>query len=228
MFRTIFASLALLIGACTLKAAEVTVELQATPPAAGGEFYQPGEVVTVDVWYQNQTALELRLRMLRFSTLAMAAAEQAGFVTGLEYDLTSLGAYTWYYETYPAWPQPSAVYANPCDPPYLMLTLPPTGTFHVGTFTYALGDHDVLLDIINTGGTDPDLTGRILANFDPPVDLNVGNGKLGDGTPPAAGDSRAGELGAVGYWLRAGPAASAELSACPVLAQQGRGTQTYS
>ena len=182
MARIVHACLVLLLVTCALHAAEVTVELEATPPAGGGEFYQPGEVVTVDVWYRNHTDLELRLRMLRFSTLGMAAAELAGFVGDLEYDLTSLGEYTWYYETYPSWPQPSAVYANPCDPPFLMLTLPPLGEFHVGTFVYALSDHDVLLDIINTGGTDPELTGRILANFDPPVDLNVGNGKLGDGT----------------------------------------------
>jgi len=182
MLRIVLACLALLLGAGSLDAVEVTVELEATPPAAGGEFYQPGEVVTVDVSYQNHTDLELRLRLLQFSNLGMAAAELAGFLTGLEYDLAPLGGYTWYYETYPDWPQPSAVYANPCDPPFIMLTLPPMGTFHVGTFVYALGDHDVLLDVIDTGGADPEQTGRILANYDPPVDLNPVNGKLGDGT----------------------------------------------
>lgn len=182
MSRIVLAWLALLLSAGVLQAAEVTVELEATPPAAGGEFYQPGEVVTVDVRYVNQTDLELRMRLLQFSNLGMAAAEQAGFVTGLEYDLTPLGAYAWYYWTFPSWPQPSAVYANPCDPPFIMLTLPPLGSFHVGSFVYALADHDVLLDIVNTEGTEPELTGRILANYDPPVDLSPVNGKLGDGT----------------------------------------------
>ena len=177
MLRTALVCLLALTFAASANASTVDVRLEASPPAAGG-CYAEGEVVTIDVYYDSAIDAVLQLRLLQFSNMGMAA-DVAGFNPDFVFDLPFEGAF---YALFPAWELPSAAYTGTTWNPMFGAELSALGTLHVGTFTYTMPDHGVMLDIIDNGGTNPDFTGRIRSGFDPVLDLHPGNGLLTGGT----------------------------------------------
>ena len=181
MSRIVLAGIALLVlGVATH--AEIVVGLEASPPAGGGEYYAPGETVDIDVWYHSQMDIEAQIRLAQFSNLGMPAIDQTGFSSEMWFNLGITPEIPSYYTTFPEWPTPAAAYMGTIYVPGEVAVIEPMGSLHVGSFTYTLADHDVLLDIIHTDGYNPDFTGRLRANWDPVLDLTPMNNKLTGGT----------------------------------------------
>jgi len=177
------------------------VILQATPPAgndpAHPDCYTPGEIVHVDVFYESFFDYELQIRLSQFSNMGMPeGCASTAFITPFAWDGTSFPFDAAFYATFDDWPLPSAAYTGTDWNPMFGFGLPAGATMRVGGFDFQFGpcecdlpvcpwDPDcslVVLDIINNGGDDPDMTGRIRAMFDPVLDLTPMNGGLTGGT----------------------------------------------
>jgi len=179
MSRMVFVGIALLVFAVAASA-EIIVGLEASLPAGGGECYAPGEVVDIDVWYHSYFEDELAIRLSQFSNFGMPEIDRTGFGP-LTFSFVVTPEV--YYSSFPEWPTPAAGYIGPDPPPPgAPVVIEPMVPFHVGYFTYTLADHGVLLDVINTDGDDPDITGRLRANWGPVLDLTPMNDGLTGGT----------------------------------------------
>ena len=182
MSRIVLAGIALLVLGVTAHADLIVVGLEASPPAGGGECYAPGEMVNIDVWYHSQFDIGAEIKLSQFSNLAMPEIDRAGF-SPMSFSFVQTPEPEPPYGSFPEWPMPSAGYIGmEQPPPGVLAVIEPMEPFHVGSFSYTLADHDVLLDIINHVDADPDLTGRLRANWDPVLDLTPMNGGLTGGT----------------------------------------------
>ena len=178
MLRTALVCLLGLTLAASADAA-VNVLLEASPPATG-DCYVEGEVVNITVTYQSSEDIDMWVRLLQFSNLGMAAAEQAGFTGDYLFDTLPFGGFG--YNKYPMWSIPAAATTATAPNESLLLLLTMGEAAAAGHFAYTMPDHSVLLDIMNSGGAAADNTARIRGNFDTVLDLWPGNGGLTGGT----------------------------------------------
>ena len=190
-----------LVFASVATATHVNVVLQATPPAGldplHPDCYVPGEITTVDVYYESFFDVDLQIRLSQFSNMGMTFdCEYDPFITPFAFDGDTFPFDAAFYAVFPDWPLPSAAYTGTSWNEMFGFGLAAGATAHVGSFDFQFGDCicDLpecpwdpdcklrVLDIINVNGENPDFTGRIRADFDPVIDLTPMNGGLTGGT----------------------------------------------